>query len=147
MIYPLLHQLHDPMYAAIPVFFAFIAIEAVVYKFDRDEAPAGRGYSAADFASMTMGLGALTAGLAFRAASLVAYTALYVYAAPWHAPADQVADLGDPVLPRRLPLVLLPPHRARRPARLGSSTRLTTPASTSTSQPPRGRSGTSGSSR
>ena len=90
MIHAILHQLHDPLYAAIPVFFVFIALEAVAYRFERDEPPVGRGYSAADSrTSMAMGFGALTVGLAFRAASLVAYTALYVYIAPWHAPADR----------------------------------------------------------
>ena len=90
MIHPILAQLHDPLYAAIPLFFVFIAIEAVAYRFERDEPSPGRGYSAADSrTSIAMGLGAVTAGLAFRAASLVAYTALYVYVAPWHAPAGQ----------------------------------------------------------
>ena len=68
MIHAILHQLRDPMYAALPVFLAFIAIEAIAYRFDRDEPPAGRGYSAADSrTSIAMGLGALTVGLAFRA--------------------------------------------------------------------------------
>jgi len=90
MIHAILHQLHDPLYAAIPVFFVFIALEAVAYRFERDEPPAGRGYSAADSStSMAMGSVALIAGLAFRAASFVAYTAIYVYIAPWHAPADR----------------------------------------------------------
>jgi sterol desaturase/sphingolipid hydroxylase (fatty acid hydroxylase superfamily) len=90
MIHAILHQLHDPLYAAIPVFFVFIALEAVAYRLERDESPAGRGYSAADSrTSMAMGFGALIVGLAFRAASFVAYTAIYVYIAPWHAPADR----------------------------------------------------------
>jgi sterol desaturase/sphingolipid hydroxylase (fatty acid hydroxylase superfamily) len=90
MIHAILHQVRDPMYAAIPVFFAFIAIEAIAYRIDRGEPSAGRGYSAIDSrTSIAMGLGAVTAGLAFRAASLVAYTALYVCLAPWHAPAGR----------------------------------------------------------
>ena len=63
MIHAILHQLHDPLYAAIPVFFVFIALEAVAYRFERDEPPVGRGYSAADSrTSMAMGFGALTSG-------------------------------------------------------------------------------------
>ena len=90
MIHAILHQVHDPLVAALPVFALFIAIEAVAYMFESDQPSAGRGYSAIDSRTSTaMGFGALTVGLAFRAASLVAYTALYVYIAPWHAPADQ----------------------------------------------------------
>src|SRR5271165_414196 len=90
MLQAILRQLHDPLYAAIPVFFAFITIEAIAYRSEKDQPPAGRGYSAADTrTSIAMGSGAVTLGLAFRAAALVAYTALYVYAAPWHAPAGR----------------------------------------------------------
>ena len=65
-------------------------IEAIAYRSEKDQPPAGRGYSAADTrTSIAMGSGAVTLGLAFRAAALVAYTALYAYAAPWHAPADR----------------------------------------------------------
>ena len=89
MIHAILAQVHDPLYAAIPVFFVFIALEAAAYRFEATSS-ADRGYSAADSrTSIAMGFGALTVGLAFRAASLVAYTALYVYVAPWHAPADR----------------------------------------------------------
>jgi len=90
VIHAILLQVHDPLVAALPVFAVFIAIEAVAYLFERDEPAAGRGYSAIDSrTSIAMGLGALTVGFAFRAASLVAFTALYVYIAPWHAPADR----------------------------------------------------------
>jgi sterol desaturase/sphingolipid hydroxylase (fatty acid hydroxylase superfamily) len=89
VIHAILHQVHDPLVAALPVFAVFIAIEAVAYLFERDEPSVGRGYSAIDSrTSIAMGLGALTVGFAFRAASLVGFTALYVYVAPWHAPAD-----------------------------------------------------------
>jgi hypothetical protein len=37
MIHAILAQVHDPLYAAIPVFFAFIAIEAIAYRFEDDE--------------------------------------------------------------------------------------------------------------
>jgi sterol desaturase/sphingolipid hydroxylase (fatty acid hydroxylase superfamily) len=90
MIHAILHQVHDPLFAALPVFAVFIAIEAAAYMFERDEPAAGRGYSAIDSrTSAAMGLGALTLSLAFRAASLVLYTALYVYVAPWHLAAGQ----------------------------------------------------------
>jgi len=65
MIHAILHQMHDPLYAAMPVFLVFIAIEAVAYRFERDEPTAGRGYSAIDSrTSIAMGFGALTPGLA-----------------------------------------------------------------------------------
>jgi hypothetical protein len=32
MIHAILHQVRNPMYAAVPAFFAFIAIEAVAYR-------------------------------------------------------------------------------------------------------------------
>jgi sterol desaturase/sphingolipid hydroxylase (fatty acid hydroxylase superfamily) len=86
----LLHQLHDPLFAALPVFFMFVAIEAVAYAFERDEDSAGRGYIAIDSrTSVAMGVGALTFSLAFKAASLVLFTALYTYVAPWQLPTDQ----------------------------------------------------------
>jgi sterol desaturase/sphingolipid hydroxylase (fatty acid hydroxylase superfamily) len=88
MISAVLHQMRDPLVAALPLFALFIAIEAVAYRFERDEPAPNRGYSAIDSrTNVTMGVGALTLSFAFRAASLVLYIALYVYLAPWHAPA------------------------------------------------------------
>jgi len=85
----ILDQLHDPLIMAIPVYFLFVAIEAIAYGLERDEQPAGRGYRAIDTRTNTaMGLGAVAISLFSKSASLVVYTALYVYVAPWHAPAD-----------------------------------------------------------
>jgi len=75
VIHAILRQVHDPLFAAVPLFLVFIVIESVAYMFERDKPSAGRG--------------ALPAGLAFGAVSLVLFTALYVYVAPWHAPTDQ----------------------------------------------------------
>src|SRR5690349_9631815 len=89
MVEAILAQLHDPLVVAIPLYFLFVGIETVAYRLERDEPSAGRGYSAIDTrTNVSMGLGAVAVSLFTKAGSLVLYTALYVYVAPWHAPAD-----------------------------------------------------------
>lgn len=83
----LLQQFHDPVGYAIPVFVLFIGIELVALRFFDDEHDS-RGYGGRDTgASLSMGLGSIVMSLGFRTAALLAYTALWVYAAPWHLPA------------------------------------------------------------
>jgi len=41
MLHAILYQMHEPLYVAIPVFFVFIALEAVTYRFERDEPACG----------------------------------------------------------------------------------------------------------
>lgn len=93
MLHAIVEQLRDPLGVALPFFFVFIGIEAVAFRFlDDDERPKkdAKGYSYLDArTSVSMGLGALGLGIFFRAASLLLYTALWEYVAPWHLDAHR----------------------------------------------------------
>jgi sterol desaturase/sphingolipid hydroxylase (fatty acid hydroxylase superfamily) len=81
-------QLHDPVGYAIPVFLLFIVIELVALRFISDDTPR-RGYAPADArTSLFMGLLGSVIAVGFRVLALLGYTAIYVYLAPWHLPAD-----------------------------------------------------------
>ena len=94
MLHAVAEQLRDPIGFALPFFFVFIAIEVLAFRFldddgDADEKDA-RGYLYVDSrTSITMGLGALAVGVVFRAASLLLYTVLWEYVAPWHLSASR----------------------------------------------------------
>ncbi len=88
MLNAIMQQLHDPVGYAIPVFFLFIGIELAALQFLGDEHE-GKGYNGRDTrTSLSMGVGSVVVGILFRAAGLLAYSALYVYLAPWHLPAN-----------------------------------------------------------
>ncbi|MCX8555181.1 sterol desaturase family protein [Mycolicibacterium mucogenicum] len=82
------HAIQNPILYALPVFFATIAVEAAFYAREvRQER--GKGYLAMDTrTSLTMGLGALVFMTAFKLATLVFFTFLWVRVAPWHIPAN-----------------------------------------------------------
>lgn len=86
MLDAFLTQFHDPVGYAIPVFVLFIGIELIALRFVDDDA---KGYGGRDTAaSLSMGFGSVIVGFAFRTAALLGYTALWVYVAPWHLPAN-----------------------------------------------------------
>ena len=79
--------LRDPVALAIPAFALLLAIEWIAAaKLEDGE----RGsYSARDArSSLSMGLVSIATTTAWKALALVGYTAIYVYVAPWHLPAD-----------------------------------------------------------
>jgi sterol desaturase/sphingolipid hydroxylase (fatty acid hydroxylase superfamily) len=81
-------QLRDPVGYALPVFFLFIGLELLALRFADDDPPR-RGYLAVDSrTSLFMGLGSSVAIVLFRSVSLLLYSAVYAYLAPWHLPAD-----------------------------------------------------------
>ncbi len=85
MLHQIWHQINVPLLYATPVFFASIAIEALVLSHhDRDERT---GYLAKDTrASISMGLGSLVFSALFKLATLVVFVFLWTYVAPWHIP-------------------------------------------------------------
>jgi sterol desaturase/sphingolipid hydroxylase (fatty acid hydroxylase superfamily) len=88
MLGALMAQLHDPVGYAAPVFLVFIGIELVALRFLDDEHDV-KGYDGRDtVTSLSMGVGSVVVGILFRAVALLGYTALSVYLAPWHLPAD-----------------------------------------------------------
>jgi len=83
--------LQNPISYAIPVFFVCVGIEVAFYVWDAShEARAvGKGYLRADSrASLMMGTGALFLMIGIKFVTLIAFSALWVYAAPWHIPAS-----------------------------------------------------------
>ncbi|MFZ2173858.1 MAG: sterol desaturase family protein [Rhodococcus sp. (in: high G+C Gram-positive bacteria)] len=93
----LLEPLHEPVTLAIPFFVLFLVIEWVAAR-RLEEAtidaegrarPARGGYDARDArASVSMGLVSITTTAAWKLLALVGYSAVWVYLAPWHLPAD-----------------------------------------------------------
>lgn len=84
-------SIQNPILYALPVFLVCIAIEAAFYAWDakNDRAAAGSGYLAIDSrTSLTMGMGAMVFMVGFKMATLVLFTFLWVYVAPWHLPTD-----------------------------------------------------------
>jgi sterol desaturase/sphingolipid hydroxylase (fatty acid hydroxylase superfamily) len=88
MLDAIVAQLRDPVGYAIPLFFLFIGIELAALRFLEDKHGV-KGYGGRDTrASLSMGAGSVLVSIIVRAAALLGYTALYVYVAPWHLPAD-----------------------------------------------------------
>ncbi len=74
-----------------PAFAVCIAIEAAFYAWDarNDSRSSGKGYLGKDTAtSLKMGTGALVFTFGFKSLTLVLFTFLWVYVAPWHIPSD-----------------------------------------------------------
>jgi sterol desaturase/sphingolipid hydroxylase (fatty acid hydroxylase superfamily) len=92
-----MHELLDPMKNpvtyAIPFFLLTIGIELAALKWlDHDSAfdhKGVTGYHGKDArTSIAMGFGSLFFTTAFKVGSFVAYSAIFVYVAPWHLPTD-----------------------------------------------------------
>ncbi|SIR90614.1 sterol desaturase family protein [Williamsia sterculiae] len=95
-------HIQNPVLYALPVFFVFIAVEAVMYAIETQrEAKDAAGadatsswasrirYSAIDTrTSLTMGLGALGFMLLFKTLTLMLFVLVSVYLAPWHIPTN-----------------------------------------------------------
>ncbi|GAA5150815.1 sterol desaturase family protein [Pseudonocardia eucalypti] len=89
MLDSILAQLHDPVSHAAPVFVLLIVVEMIALRHPDPDHPPPRGYQRPDTrTSLLMGLIGSGVAVLFRAASLVGYSAVYVYLAPWHLPAD-----------------------------------------------------------
>ncbi|MCK0093652.1 sterol desaturase family protein [Rhodococcus sp. F64268] len=93
----LLEPLHDPVALAIPAFALFLILEWVAARaLERSEpGPDGRvrpprgGYEMRDArASLSMGLISIVTSAGWKVLALIGYSALWVYVAPWHLPAD-----------------------------------------------------------
>ncbi|MFD6860730.1 sterol desaturase family protein [Rhodococcus sp. NPDC060086] len=93
----LLEPLHDPVALAIPAFALFLILEWVAARtLERVEpGPDGRvhpprgGYEMRDArTSLSMGLISIVTSAGWKVLALVGYSALWVYLAPWHLPAD-----------------------------------------------------------
>lgn len=99
----LLDPLKDPVTFAIPAFAVFLLLEwAMAIALARREsvghdlvgpdgraAPARGGYDARDArASIGLGLVSIATLAAWKFLALIGYSAIYVYLAPWHLPAD-----------------------------------------------------------
>ena len=81
-------RVEDPVLLATPIFFVFIAIEALLL---RAAGPheTRRGYSPIDTrTSITMGLGALVFFGVFKLVTMVFFVFLSTYLAPWHIPTN-----------------------------------------------------------
>ncbi|MCX6490553.1 MAG: sterol desaturase family protein, partial [Rhodococcus sp.] len=79
--------LRDPVALAVPAFALLLTIEWIAAKKLEDGTPGA--YSARDArASLSMGLVSIATTTAWKALALIGYTAIYVYIAPWHLPAD-----------------------------------------------------------
>ncbi len=93
----LLEPLHDPVALAIPAFVVFLVLEWVAARTlehvepgadGRTHPPKG-GYEARDArASLSMGLVSIATSALWKVLALVGYSAIWVYLAPWHLPAD-----------------------------------------------------------
>lgn len=83
----LLDPLHDPVMLAIPAFALFLVLEwtaAVresVVAYERRDATA----------SLLTGLGSIVTTAIWKLLALILYSAIWVYAAPWHLPSDHWA--------------------------------------------------------
>lgn len=94
MLSTLWEHIENPVIYALPFFALFIALEVASLRFlahdahdAHDHGAPPRGYEAKDTrASLGMGGGALVVMALYKAATLVLYTALFVYLAPWHLP-------------------------------------------------------------
>ncbi|APE11594.1 sterol desaturase family protein [Rhodococcus pyridinivorans] len=93
----LLDPLHDPVTLAIPAFLTFLILEWIAARTLEhvEPGPDGRtrpprgGYEKRDArASISMGLVSIVTSAAWKVLALVGYSALWVYVAPWHLPAD-----------------------------------------------------------
>jgi len=93
----LLEPLHDPVTLAIPAFVLFLVLEWVAARTLEhvEPGPDGRthppkgGYEARDArASLSMGLVSIATSAFWKVLALVGYSAIWVYIAPWHLPAD-----------------------------------------------------------
>jgi sterol desaturase/sphingolipid hydroxylase (fatty acid hydroxylase superfamily) len=93
----LLEPLQDPVTLAIPAFALFLILEWVAARaLERAEPgtdgrvrPPRGGYEMRDArASLSMGLISIVTSAGWKILALVGYSALWVYVAPWHLPAD-----------------------------------------------------------
>ncbi|MGN5237955.1 MULTISPECIES: sterol desaturase family protein [unclassified Rhodococcus (in: high G+C Gram-positive bacteria)] len=93
----LLEPLHDPVALAIPAFALFLILEWVAARAleHAEPGPDGRvrpprgGYEMRDArASLSMGLISIVTSAGWKVLALIGYSALWVYVAPWHLPAD-----------------------------------------------------------
>lgn len=82
--------MQSPLQYAVPVFFAVVAIEALLYTLEiREERLENRGYSAIDTrTSLSMGLGSLVTMVLFKMATLVLFVFLWANLALWKVPSD-----------------------------------------------------------
>lgn len=79
--------LRDPVALAVPAFALLLTIEWIAAA-KLEDGERG-GYSGRDArASLGMGLVSIATTTAWKALALIGYTAIYVYIAPWHLPAD-----------------------------------------------------------
>ncbi|NGP07843.1 sterol desaturase family protein [Rhodococcus sp. 14C212] len=93
----LLEPLHDPVALAIPAFLLFLALEWTAARTlehvepgdDGHTRPPRGGYEAVDArTSISMGLVSIGTSAVWKVLALVGYSAIWVYLAPWHLPAD-----------------------------------------------------------
>ncbi|KXF56205.1 C-5 sterol desaturase [Rhodococcus sp. SC4] len=93
----LLTPLHEPVTLAIPAFVLFLAIEWFAARhledatFDPDgrSRPVRGGYERRDArASVSMGAVSILTTTFWKLLALIGYSAIWVYLAPWHLPAD-----------------------------------------------------------
>lgn len=93
----LLEPLREPVTLAIPAFLLFLTIEWIAARHLEDgpldadgrARPAPGGYEARDArASISMGLVSIATSAAWKFLALIAYSAVWVYLAPWHLPVD-----------------------------------------------------------
>lgn len=93
----LLEPLGDPVTLAIPAFLVFLILEMVAARAleHAEPGPDGRvrpprgGYEKRDSrASLSMGVVSIATTAAWKALALIGYSAIWVYVAPWHLPAD-----------------------------------------------------------
>lgn len=82
------NEVEDPVLFATPVFFLFIALEALLLRAaGRHERR--RGYSSIDTrTSLAMGVGALVFFGVFKLATMVLFVFLWTYLAPWQVPTN-----------------------------------------------------------
>jgi sterol desaturase/sphingolipid hydroxylase (fatty acid hydroxylase superfamily) len=83
----LLDPLHDPVMLAIPAFAVFLALEWIVAVRESVGAYERRDATA----SLLTGLVSIVTTAGWKLLALVLYSAVWVYAAPWHLPGDHWA--------------------------------------------------------
>lgn len=93
----LLEPLGDPVTLAIPAFLVFLILEMVAARAlehtepgaDGRVRPPRGGYEARDSrASLSMGVVSIATSAGWKVLALIGYSAIWVYIAPWHLPAD-----------------------------------------------------------